>query len=773
MQLVEKMNYRMASRATILLGRESVSRVDGAMIELIKNAYDADASICYICFDEESNSIYIIDNGTGMTKDVIENHWMMIGTDNKRVEFYSSKRRIKSGEKGIGRFALDRLGSQCTMFTKSSSERLIRWYTDWTSFEVPGKTLDEVEAEFEYLDSDINDHIPHSIILSIKNIQKTRNIQYEFSTGTMLKISGLRDKWTENQISKTIAALGFLVPPGEQTTFSIMIQNSINEQGYELVSDVSVDYDYRIEARFDGACFVVKVERNELDLAVMPKDIFFHPRFVHVPFRYDDLKKGSYTVTYTIPELMKNNDPSFIDTVAELGEFDFLYSFMKSSSRDDGRGINYYKSISRNRKRWLEEYSGIKIYRDNFVVRPYGDKTSNAYDWLHLDARKAINPVAVSDKSEQWHVSNSQGQGTIFISRVKNNVILDKSSREGIIENEHFLVFCGVIRELISVFERDRAYIARTIRLYTEEKEERERAKKEAKDIAEVLIKNKIKDDRKQSNDKETTITSGKETDALKLAQAVQYFDEEVEDLISEIRLLRALATNGLITTSMIHDLKSLNAMLVSRVETLQMAVEEKNENLIKRHLNDLSLNDKFLKSWITVITTQTNQGKRKRLRKNLSEVVKNCVTLLTPILERKKVNVIMSIEENTFDLQIFETDFDSIIYNLIINSIESFEHANCFDRKIMIKTESTDSEFFIRYEDNGAGLSEVFLAEPYKIFEYGTTSKFDKNGNQLGTGLGMYIFASSVKEYKGDYKFTKIQNGFGIDITIPRGGVA
>lgn len=77
------MKYKMSSRATILLGRESVSRVDGAIIELVKNTYDADAGFCLICFDVKHDHIYILDNGSGMTKGIIESCWMLIGTDNK------------------------------------------------------------------------------------------------------------------------------------------------------------------------------------------------------------------------------------------------------------------------------------------------------------------------------------------------------------------------------------------------------------------------------------------------------------------------------------------------------------------------------------------------------------------------------------------------------------------------------------------------------------------------------------------------------------------
>ena len=767
---MEKMNYKMASRATILLGRESVSRADGAIIELIKNAYDADAALCCICFDADNDQIFIIDNGLGMTKEIIENFWMMIGTDNKRINYYSTKRRIKSGEKGIGRFALDRLGSKCTMYTKNVSEPLIRWHTDWSSFEAPGKTLDEIEAEFEYLENNIIDLIPESIIDNINKMAVCEKRDFKFATGTILKIFGLRDNWQSSLINKTTTALEFLVPPVEQTDFTIVVQNDMRSKGYELSNDTTDDYDYRIKAVFNGTDFKIEIERNELDLSVMPKEIFSHPRFQKHPYRYKDLKIGKYTKDYSIPELLLNTDTNYVNAVKELGEFSFMYTFMKVTAREDGRGINYYKSVGRHRRKWLNEHAGIKIYRDNFVIRPYGDKMSNSFDWLGLDARKGVNPVGISDESEQWHVNNSQSQGTVFISRMSNKVIIDKASREGIIENKYFSILCNILRNIISVFEKDRAYISRTIRLHTDEVINRERAKEEAKKLAEKVLEQQESD---KHNDKASPASPASANDTLTFARAVQVYEEEVEDLITEIKLLRALATNGLITTSMVHDLKGLNAMLVSRVDTLRFAIENDKKSLVERHLRDLVLNDEFLKAWITVITTQTNRDKRRRLKKDLSLVIRNGVNLLRPILDRKKVVLELDVDENAFERRIFETDFDSIIYNLVINSIESFDHANCESRIIKIKTECTDEEFVIRYQDNGAGLLESFASDPNRIFEYGTTSKYDSDGNQVGSGLGMYIFDSSVSDYNGNYVLTKTQNGFGIDVFIPRGGSA
>ena len=165
---MEKLKYNISARTTILIGREGVSRADGAVIELIKNTYDADADFCYISFDVKNDKIYILDNGVGMTKQIIQESWMLIGTDNKKFNYLSERQRVKSGEKGIGRFALDRLGRMCTMYTKSKNEPLIYWYNNWDKFEESGKTLDEIEADFDYLNKDFKEVIPDCVLNSLQ-----------------------------------------------------------------------------------------------------------------------------------------------------------------------------------------------------------------------------------------------------------------------------------------------------------------------------------------------------------------------------------------------------------------------------------------------------------------------------------------------------------------------------------------------------------------------------------------------------------------------------
>ncbi|HHP1041286.1 TPA: ATP-binding protein [Bacillus thuringiensis] len=767
---MEKMKYRISSRATILLGRESVSKVDGAIIELVKNTYDADATLCFICFDMENDCIYILDNGVGMTKDIIENCWMMIGTDNKRENYKSVKNRIKSGEKGIGRFALDRLGSRCDMYTKNREEKLILWRNDWTKFEEPGKTIDEIEADFEYLDDSFEKVIPYDILKNIENIKETNSdLNINLNTGTLLKISNLRDMWTAKDINNIFNSLGFLIPPTEQKEYIICAQKSLSDPYFIVENEASEEYDYRLFAEFDGEVFKITLNRNEFDLDQIPKNLFKLEEFQKAPYRYEDFENKSVYYEYTIAELMRNNEKDYLNAIKKIGPFKFDYTFMKLTMSDEDKRKFFYKQISKKRRIWLEQHNGIKIYRDNFLVRPYGDPKSEAFDWLGIDARRANNPAAISHPSGNWHVRNLQGQGTLFISRINNDSILDKSSREGIIENEYFNIFKEVIKNIISVFEKDRAYIGRSIKKYQDIISEKEITKQSGTKIAVQVLKEKEKERKKKERETKETLDNKGKVEQVKemeqvetLAKTVQYYKEERDELISEIKLLRELSTNGLITTSIVHDLKSINAILVSRIDSLKYAFSSNNNILIERCLDDLEKNDIFLKSWITVIINQ-KKDKRQRRKKNIYETIKNLISLLEPILNQKNIKVNIQDDGKKVFKKIFISDFESIIYNLLINSIEAFEKIKTEERIININMR-TDSNFILHYEDNGSGLSDVFQ-NPYEIFNYGVTSKNDINGEPIGTGLGMYIVASTLREYNAKYEITKYTSGFGLKL--------
>ncbi len=763
---MKEIAYQIASRATILLGREGVSRSEGALVELIKNSYDADANFCFICFDKANDRILIIDDGSGMTREIIVSAWMTIGTDNKKDEFVSSKNRVKAGEKGIGRFALDRLGQVCRMYTKHQTEKLIHWEMDWGRFEKPGQTLSDVKAQYEYMEDDFSaicSKYVEDFVGKVNKILAGRNLT--LTTGTLLEISCLRDIWDIAAVAAACSGLEALLPPQEQGAFDILVKQGESAGIRRIESSIQDDFDYRLVACFDGKGFTINMYRNELNVDGIPKAFFRRKAFSGYPYRLEDLEKSNVEFHKDVSELLSSENPDVVESVRQIGRFLFDVRFLKLSDMERGHCKDFHKKINVGRKEWMSRYAGIKIYRDNFAVRPYGDPASNSFDWLRLDARKSANPVAVSDKSLQWHVSNAQVQGTLFISRIHNPGIADKSSREGLIENAEFSMLCTVLIALIALFEKDRAYIEHEIRVYNDEVDKTENVKRRAIEMARRELSSRTHANQDDASRDEESAQNNKT-----YAHAIKIFHKEIEELASEIKLLRALATNGLITSSLIHDLKTIKSLLVVRVESLQEAIKKHDKVLISQNLDDLRVNDRFLKSWIEVVTEQSFADKRKRVRLDVQSVVSDAVELMRPILKRKHVNVNVQ-KHGRFEMKLFRIDFESIVYNLLINSIEAFvgcKNSSSVKREITIRMSVSAKGLTITYSDTGPGLSPVFRDNPYSILDYGVTSKIDKNGNKIGTGLGMYIVSTNVNDYKGKIELPHSENGFIINITIP-----
>lgn len=126
--------------------------------------------------------------------------------------------------------------------------------------------------------------------------------------------------------------------------------------------------------------------------------------------------------------------------LSKTGPFSFTLYFMKRTVPNKTDTEKYYqkKIDTNNRSLWLDSYGGIKLFRDNFRVRPYGERGSSSWDWLELGNRVALNPAQVS-RHRHWKVSPNNITGVINISRIENPYLEDKSSREGVQENDSFL----------------------------------------------------------------------------------------------------------------------------------------------------------------------------------------------------------------------------------------------------------------------------------------------------------------------------------------------
>lgn len=159
--------------------------------------------------------------------------------------------------------------------------------------------------------------------------------------------------------------------------------------------------------------------------------------------------------------------------------------------QSDNQEKYFYKNFITKRTNF-KELSGIKIYRDDFLVRPYGIYGTTGYDWLDLSTRKAESPAAVSHKSGSWRVQANQICGQIRISRLNDN-LPDKSSREGIVETKEFKLFRELVVNFIEKLEEDRQYVIRKLDKLYKSTAKGEQALKIAKEELNKYKKRRVK----------------------------------------------------------------------------------------------------------------------------------------------------------------------------------------------------------------------------------------------------------------------------------------
>lgn len=589
-----KLPFKVSAKAARLIGRENVANAEGAIVELVKNTYDADADCCLLILDHRYDGLpeqvgenerawlsvhlddfdilyevaengwrrtttvdpavvaraeeavcgaldlWIIDNGKGMSASIIEDCWMVIGTNFKEENVFSEDGRVRTGAKGIGRFALDRLGTYCELHSSRAGQdapESIFWSVDWGAFEGAGKTLDEVNATLT--DSDIG---VAAVIRTLPSFPlfKSRFAEAEhakpWSTGTAICVSGLRDVWGAKNVDHLRRTLGSLVPPAEQPPLSIYLLDSRDpESAGEVVSGAPSDFDYRLYADLDAqGGIAITIDRNELRVDALPAALFERTEMQNERFNRASFSKPVKYNT-SLAELFAGASELDLATLRSIGPLSFNLSFYKRAipSKDDTKRYPYRSFDPASRVKWLQSQGGIKIYRDEFIVRPYGEPDGKGFDWLRLGQRVAANPAPASRPG--WRANPQNLAGTIKISRATNHGLNDQSNREGLIENDTFRAFSTLIERLIKEFEDDRSHILSNLNESYRTTHPAETAKNEAKAVADKI---------------ERSSSTPSREDAVTLALAYKAQAEEIRELNSDRAMLRALATLGTVLVS-------------------------------------------------------------------------------------------------------------------------------------------------------------------------------------------------------------------------------
>ncbi len=776
--------FNVSARTARLIGQENFTSAEGAVIELVKNSYDADASISIVLIDTFNDCMYIIDNGEGMTSDIIKKHWMTIGTDNKAYVSRASDSRIKTGAKGIGRFALDRLGTECEMWTKTEKEMGVHWSVNWKQFETE-KSITDIKATLELQD----------IFFQIKLIEILGgfDLQDDFynnwtESGTIIKIKHLKDDWQEYENSNAVLdlqdSLETLIPPLEKDSFKIYLFSTHSKDEFGEISPTELeDFDYKLIAEVNNEQKVkITIHRNEMIFEQLKNyGLFESPKLPDEwQFKEEAFKNGQFSLNTSFAELLpgqKNKDIN--ENLSKIGSFTFVFYFLKRGGAQEQReeGLNkfpYRQNVNyKERGNWLKRFGGIKIFRDNFRVRPYGEPKSSSFDWLGLGSRtrQGVNP-----NRGGWKVGASQVYGLIRISRNNNISFEDKSSREGLQENVVFALFKQILLKIIEKFERDRTYIIYNLGEIDKVRNNVAQNKQRADDIIAEEEKNQEK------NQKRGTIELFEDKEKKILVDAIKTYKEELEELKDEQKIMRALASSGLVVTSFAHEFSHIRNRIVSRTDDLitilNDVVDEEKRVLLDDSddpyllIKDIREQDERVKNWLDFALFSVQKSKRNSRKINLNEYINSLERLWSSLLKHLKATILIDKSKLSMEAPFIghEIDLDSIFNNLIVNSIDSFTNPkNRGDkREIKLRFVSDTDDIHISYEDSGAGLS-LDITNNNDIFKAFFTTKRDaRTGEEIGTGLGMWIVQTVIESYKGDIKLIHARPGIKFMIKLP-----
>lgn len=385
-------------RARIIktIGEELISSDSVAILELIKNSYDADASTVEIAFEGDikngNGRIVIKDNGSGMDLETLQKGWMEPATILKKSGKKSVSGRRVLGEKGVGRFASAKLSKKLNIVTKSLGNSEIAAYFNWTDFNDDDKYLDEITCTWEKSDrSLIENH------------------------GTIIYLEELNSNWNLDKLQE--------------------LRNSLSR----IINPISPVNNFEISLSMPE-------EFSKLSGGVKYPEFFDKPDYRVSGFVNAE---GEATITYSslISSEEKFNESIQMKNIRPptSGEFNFEFRVWDRDIETLRNLASKVGSTLKDIRKDLDEVAGITIYRDGFRVLPYGDKKN---DWLRLDLRRVQNPT--------MRLSNNQIVGYVSISMDKNPILRDQSNREGLIDSRAFEDLKEAIIQILSKLESRR-----------------------------------------------------------------------------------------------------------------------------------------------------------------------------------------------------------------------------------------------------------------------------------------------------------------------------
>jgi len=704
------------------LGRELVGKAETALSELVKNAYDADATTVDVDFiDTEAleGTLVIKDNGIGMTLAQLTAGFMTISSTDKVHNPVSIRfKRSKAGRKGIGRFATQRLGKKLTIITQTlGSENAIKLVIDWNAYQID-TALSSIKNPFEYLPK-------------------------ERPEGTTLTIEGLREVWSEKDIKNVYRYVSDLLQP-----------DYISDRSKKLGLAKQTDETFKVNFK--------QILDGQEKIIADPDKIIFSKALAVIEGYIDKAHDGFCMVSSTsldvsddIIEVAHNKKYNPEDKEPEkrylkLNELHFkAYYFIYQREQ-------YYTNLSKielsSIQKLSSEQAGIRVYRNGFRVLPYGEPND---DWLNIDRRY------YNESGTNAPFGNRNLFGFVEIIDPSGDLFEETASREGIIDSDAYRELTDFVHKALEA-GRDRLRYA-VQKIKTETKANKESAA--ATDEPDKTTTEKLDDLEKAVND----ITDPTETDDAKskkskqdAKKAIKTIKEEVSALMEELGMIRVLAGLGLTIGEFTHEVVQFSPSILGDLSVLSnQALNEYGINSLENVKRTIQVFTSYTSYFNSTVSANVS---RELKPQKLDEVIVHFKNIIDADLV--KLGITLSVEYFGYDLitiPMHASEWSSILFNLYTNAKKAMRRKGD-PGKLKMVVGKENKNIYLEFADNGDGIPDK---NKPRIFEaFFTTSSpvgFDSSDNEklTGTGLGLKIIKDIIQTYGGTINLIEPEIGY------------
>ena len=714
------------------LGLELVAKQETALAELIKNAYDADATRVTVTFqahDKLNGTLKIEDNGSGMTFDVVRDAWMRLSTAHKKNEPLSQRfNRIRAGRKGIGRFAVQRLGKTLLLETEVAGKTEgLRVFFDWDGRFNAGDNLNDIFNDVETY---------------AKPAERER---------TCLTIGDLRETWSDAALRKVWKMILSL-----QSPFAV-VPNSPDgslagaDPGFEVFLNGEASRKQKISLQMETGFL-------QHALAEISGRIF---------------ADGTAEATVVSQKFALNETHTFDNKFLLTGPLSFSAKYFIYRG-EVLSGLSSHTAQEKGR-----EYGGIRIYRNGFRVAPYGERSD---DWLKLDHDTSRRGIIVP-------ANNINFFGQVNLGREENPLFEETSSREGLIENEAFEELRTFIRAALEFgFLRVAAVRGRKQTAGQKDFVSTSRPRSPVEVIDTLLNTIAPAPDVEapppspdfgdpQADEKpvgeapgDKAGESGEERIPYGLAAARHAFEEARAELaiweadverrqaasLEYEEMLRILASLGLSISVFGHEIKGIRGSVSAHLQVLQDQMNSLPDQATQERLGRtvtglLSATGRMfdLGGYIAGLMSSTESRELRSL--SIKGAIERFEFQFRQYMARQKIEFSYTVESPSIrTVEMHASELDSILLNFLTNSIKSMKAAKVSPRRVRVRASESGGMIVLKFEDNGLGIAPEVHDRIFDAF-FTTTVNLDDDGLAgPGTGLGLKIVSDIASSYGG-----------------------